>query len=186
MCKERFDGLFCDLPEGHGGAHRCTTASIVAAPTAPDDITEAELEAIKARCEAATPGPWDNAIEIVPEGYALRAQGDPGASLLSVDQDGMGIFDRKEDATFTAHARTDLPRLIAALRKRDAELKEANAGLMRGAHEAISLQDKTDAAKALLAKCVTLLGMITNDLGNRPADIAALLAEIEGADHGSR
>lgn len=156
--------------------------------TPADDITPEEMQAIQQRCDAATPGPWDNAIEIVPEGYALRAQGDPGASLLSVDQDGMGIFDRKDDATFTAHARTDLPRALAALRRRDADFTKVLAERDRAEAAADLRREKRDAAKALLARAATLLadppigGMNPhNDEWLRMS--YALLAEIE-AEYG--
>lgn len=57
-------------------------------------ITETELDAIEARANAATPGPWD----------------EPGFSALDAC-----------DARFVAHARTDVPRLIAEVRRLQSE-----------------------------------------------------------------
>jgi hypothetical protein len=57
-----------------------------------------------------------------------------------------------EDRAFIAASRHDIPALVQAVRERD----------------------------ATIARAVKLLGMITDNLGNRPADIAAFLAEIGG------
>lgn len=64
-------------------------------------LTQEQLEAIRQRAENATPGPWQ--IATTTDGaYAL-------------DTDDMIIaatIERTEDATFIAHARTDIPALL--------------------------------------------------------------------------
>lgn len=53
------------------------------------------LESIRARVEAATPGPWFN---------------DYGT--IGVDDHGIGEMDETPDAEFITHARTDIPALL--------------------------------------------------------------------------
>ena len=63
-------------------------------------ITDAELDAIEARAKAATEGPW-------------LFKNNPQLSQLS---DKYADFKRFDDCVFIAHARTDIPRLVAELR----------------------------------------------------------------------
>lgn len=78
-------------------------------------LTEAELAAIAARCDAATPGPWEvwnarmdlNRIDV--SAYINCV----GSRELWM-QDG---YMRAVDARFVAHAREDVPKLLAALRE---------------------------------------------------------------------
>lgn len=78
-----------------------------------DDQRMAE---IRARCEAATPGAkgggWATG-EHVGEPRALCPFPGGMHSLLALDKDGMAIFARAEDAVFAAHARKDVPELLA-------------------------------------------------------------------------
>jgi len=72
-------------------------------------MDQTRLDAIRARCEAATPGPW-NAIDkgnTVPS-YAIRhfAVGEKCVNVAS------GISPKTGDADFIAHARTDVPDLL--------------------------------------------------------------------------
>ncbi len=75
-----------------------------------------DLDAIKTRCEAATPGPWTTPA--------------PGPYIFEVEaEDDDGPFNVAKwcsptDARFIAHARTDVPALVAEVemwRARDAE-----------------------------------------------------------------
>ena len=59
-----------------------------------------DIEAIKARCEAATEGPWET------DGSQVTCYGGEGAIT-----ERLGIH---EDARFIAHARTDLPAVVEA------------------------------------------------------------------------
>lgn len=68
-------------------------------------MTEKELNAIRARLVAATPGPWTVDDSISSLGY-------------DIDEVPCGVrkaFDRREDADFIAHAPADIAALLAAL-----------------------------------------------------------------------
>lgn len=67
-------------------------------------MTDEELNAIEARCKAATPGPW---------------LGDSGRDIVVRDGgDWVSVFDYKApNAEFIAHARADLPGLLAEVRR---------------------------------------------------------------------
>lgn len=71
-----------------------------------NEITDAELDAIEARADAATPGPWE------------PSKNEPGDVVV--------WGPREDDALFIACARYDVPALVRALRaarKRIAELE---------------------------------------------------------------
>lgn len=82
--------------------------------TAPDPATV--LAEMRARCDAATPGPWHN--------YSVNPKTTPEHAIYSEWLEGIPEAITSEiasllsprDAHFIAHARTDVPRLIAALR----------------------------------------------------------------------
>ena len=77
-----------------------------------------DLDAIKARCEAATQGPW----KVAEPGY--RVARDDGTGFL-VASTFMATDSRDlPDATFIAHARTDVPALVAEVDRLRAELAE--------------------------------------------------------------
>lgn len=63
-------------------------------------MTSKEIDRLLAIARAATPGEWSNALDVVPEGYALTANGRD--SLLSLDNDDMAIFDKPADAAHCA------------------------------------------------------------------------------------
>ena len=75
------------------------------------------LDEIKARAEAATPGPWD-VLQ-----YEARTTCDVIGDRIVVTQV------RKADAKFIAHARTDNPWLIEQLEAKDAEIERLRAAL---------------------------------------------------------
>jgi hypothetical protein len=88
-------------------------------------VTRDELEAIKARAAAATEGPW--------EAYSSSCCPDMGGVSSSkyrvhaAELGNVGHPALLEDAEFMAAARTDVPRLIAALEEaweRIAELED--------------------------------------------------------------
>jgi len=78
-----------------------------------------DLEAIKARCEAATPGPW----EIKDRGHFAYMSGPRHV--------GVGGRWLPADAAFISHAREDVPALIAEVERLRAEVarrKDDDAG----------------------------------------------------------
>lgn len=67
-----------------------------------------DLEAIKARCEAATPGPWVNTGGRFPKINGGPIGGCDVATLFFADG---------ADAAFIAHAREDVPALVAEVER---------------------------------------------------------------------
>ncbi|MBN9607824.1 MAG: hypothetical protein BGO26_10160 [Actinobacteria bacterium 69-20] len=94
-----------------------------------------DLDAIKARLAAATPGPWD----YVGQGWITH----PGTTFAAVGTPDQGMIPCTDaDADLIAHAPTDLAALLAevrALRKRAANLSLERAEF---ADEAQSLRDR--------------------------------------------
>ena len=81
-------------------------------------MTDEQLAEIEAREKAATKGPWNIEQEFVYEGYyKLKIVGLNDFVIPSLE----GI--RGHDAQFIAHARTDIPRLLAAVYEQRAENK---------------------------------------------------------------
>lgn len=104
------------------------------------EVTPAELDAILARADAATPGPWRVIFE--PEAYGTLGGemdpdrvhnifGGPDERTRIVETDGGCYPPRKPDAIFIAHARTDVPALVADNRKLQAKLAAAVAFMER-------------------------------------------------------
>ena len=79
---------------------------------------ELDLDAIEARAEVATPGPWT-----IKRGGVRSSEW-----LLDPDLDGWGHIDFEADAEFIAAARSDVPALVAEVRRLQAERDEARAG----------------------------------------------------------
>jgi hypothetical protein len=128
--------------------------------TAPDDITEAELEAIQARCEAATQ--MAHVRQPNWEAYAL--------GMLS-------------------QCAMDERALLAAVRKRDAEierLRETALQLSCSDERAQHYEAERDAAKALLARAAELIRdmLVWGTNIDCTTESRKVLAEIEGAEHG--
>lgn len=76
-------------------------------------MTHDELQAIKARAEAATPGPWEatlsQTVQIDISGPSLGQR---------YEDDGLRVsYVSESDATFIAHARTDVPALVAEVER---------------------------------------------------------------------
>lgn len=78
------------------------------------------LDAIEARAEAATPGPWVQGHH-VQEPRALCPRDNMFMSLLGLDKDGMAIVAEEADAAFIAHARADVPALVKRVRELERE-----------------------------------------------------------------
>jgi hypothetical protein len=86
-----------------------------------------DLAEIRARCEAATPGPWES-VQDYYDGpwymlYEQRCAGDNKTSDL-FDGRSHYLIDAPNNAAFAAHAREDIPALLAEVERlrADAEL----------------------------------------------------------------
>lgn len=90
------------------------------------EITDAELAAMKARVEATTPGPWRSIFE-------GRDQ-DSGSSFIMTAGDDIYLHSENylgggghfcADQDFIAHARQDMPRLLAEVERLRALVRRA-------------------------------------------------------------
>lgn len=87
-------------------------------------MTEEQLAAIKARCEAAIPGPWFIAGDS--SGLAMELQTSPDWSKGTVIwSSGHGEYAHPDDATgeFIRAAREDVPALLAYIEELEADLR---------------------------------------------------------------
>lgn len=97
-------------------------------------MTDIDLDEIRARAAAATPGPWyaDKEIDGMYAGHktVVRA-GDPppwsgvGLRVVSVGQTRTHLGPAEPNVEFIAHARTDVPALLAHVAELEAERDEA-------------------------------------------------------------
>lgn len=88
-----------------------------------DPMTAADLDAIEQRANAATEGPWENygGGEInqhfsLPEPWATVVSTDVACMAYCYGGSAAGV-ERDEDAEFIAHARDDVPALLAEVRR---------------------------------------------------------------------
>jgi len=88
-------------------------------------ITEKQIEGMEARCDAATEGPWKNdpyPSAHIPKEVIFPQEGVSEARAIvkcfpNGAEQGIAIrVQTKRDAAFIAHARSDMPRLIAEAR----------------------------------------------------------------------
>lgn len=87
-----------------------------------DRLTDQQHADIEARAEAATPGPWEEHTQYGPHFYAyLRGPYLRGVGTLNFG-DGE---DAEADREFVLHARSDVPALLAELRRLKAELAKS-------------------------------------------------------------
>ena len=89
-------------------------------------LTDKYLSEIEARAKAATPGPWQyhrtwqddrHRAMYVMHGYTGRASKHDNPWIADLADD------NNEDAEFIAHAREDIPALLAEIRRLQAELE---------------------------------------------------------------
>lgn len=84
------------------------------------DIRMGWLDEIEKRAQAATPGAWGSKKDVGDRFYVhAPSYGIRDFCCLS------GGFERREDAEFIAHAREDIPRLTAEVRRLSKKLEEA-------------------------------------------------------------
>ena len=84
-------------------------------------MTDPFIEEIKKRVEAATPGPWSwcNDEEEIHSDSMQESSGDPCHIVYN-----MGPIRKKDNAEFIAHARTDIPKLLALVEIYEKTLNE--------------------------------------------------------------
>lgn len=100
-----------------------------------DLLTPEELQAIAARCSGATPGPWtveeDSRPSIMaPVGTGGYMDGGHLATFMAMAKYDAAWGDKSSnsaDANFIAHARTDVPKLLAFIQSLQAELAQTNS-----------------------------------------------------------
>jgi hypothetical protein len=88
--------------------------------TSNNTTADLDLDAIEARVAAATPGPWCTVGAEIFQGVEYMPDASPWIGETCRASGGMG----KADAVFAAHARTDVPALLAEVRRLRAELGE--------------------------------------------------------------
>lgn len=119
-------------------------------------MTKEELEAIGARAEAATEGPWDvSESEVVWAAPGVDAT--PGSSFPDL-QDGAGEFS-EADAAFISHARVDVPALLAYV----AELEQDRNTYKACAESKKTLHETACAGRESAQKRVTDLEAVEKD-----------------------
>jgi hypothetical protein len=97
-------------------------------------LTDAELQAIKARCDAATSGPWEAVVEGRDQSSGSSFIETPLGSTRGYDIEMSGATEADYD--FIAHARQDIPRLLQEIDRLRRELaSRASAANHVGIHE---------------------------------------------------
>jgi len=131
-----------------------------------------DLEAINARCDAATAGPW---VYFPPDSNCAFPQIILGRVRdLLFDQDD----DLPEDAEFIAHARTDLPALVAEV--------ERLRSMIRAEHMPEGYDVPDDATTELAVQCASLEAhlshwtSIANTARAEADSLRARVKELEG------
>lgn len=107
-----------------------------------------DLDAIRARCEAATPGPWGyrnhDKRYLLDDTTDVVGEVNPGktSAAITVFSVASGAL---EDAAFLAHARTDIPALLAYIDEME-RLNGINNRIIVGLLSAIESMSKVDAS----------------------------------------
>ncbi|MGW2209943.1 hypothetical protein [Streptomyces sp. NPDC001781] len=122
--------------------------------TQPDPLTspQLDLDAIEARANAATRGPWKGELELAsPVVYVVQEDGTL-SPLWNAE------WATEADGRFTAHAREDVPALVDEVRRLRAELAAPayRATILREAAEAVAEMD-TDPNTAYAARQLRLM-----------------------------
>lgn len=82
-------------------------------------MTDSELEAIKACCDAATPGPWEVRQSSICHPWTIGPVGRyaVGECFDQKGADGKPRYDAEANAALMAHAREDIPALLAEIER---------------------------------------------------------------------
>lgn len=92
-------------------------------------MTKQELEAIKARADAATPGPWDFVHVYYGEDTILCVHENGTTTAIANAHTVDGEFNGEINAEFIAHARADIPTLVAEVERQTAYIARLEARL---------------------------------------------------------
>lgn len=128
-----------------------------------DPMTPEELQACRDRAEAATPGPWEmSRRDDVMGGFDYFVEAGPLCVAVAAEDArptrGMGA---KRDAAFIAHARTDVPRLLAtidALKERAERSVAIAATASRNFGAEVARADRAEAALAAVCDVLSAHG----------------------------
>lgn len=112
-------------------------------------MTEQQLEAIRARCEAATPGEWRYAV--IHGHHLIVAPPDGPASISELGYfslfEATGISNAA-DLGFVAHAREDVPALLAYIEELEADIRMHKEDRLRLRAENLRLDRELKARRA--------------------------------------
>lgn len=151
------------------------------------DATELDLDAIRARLDAATEGPWR--VDEIARVWADRDPAGWDAFHIAACHDAVGRagHDDEANAEFIAHARTDVERLLAALEAAESSLAGIAALLGRpNITELVRISGKLGyrATRDDVRLLVAVLERVRAQLGDatRNADGHAPLSEAKVVD----
>lgn len=103
-----------------------------------DNTEPLDLDAVEARATSATEGPWKAAdCDVWTEAEHIFG----GTIHSAYDLYPRSGYDRAADAVFIAHARTDVPALVAAVRERDEMLAKISAVVAAGTYSNRELRE---------------------------------------------
>lgn len=145
------------------------------------DPTDAELEAMEKRCEAATKGPWEwFKNQVHPDG-TVGVWGPDGDEICACWGNLAYSTEPTDDADFIAHARSDVPALIAALREARKERDEAEARYVEQLERAdAAVGDRDHRVAHVLTENRLLIEYCLSDGGQLPdLDLSLTAAEVE-------
>lgn len=86
-------------------------------------MSDSHLDTIKARCAAATPGPWWNETGTI-HAPDWRSGAEHGSTCHPAYTFGSNGIDWEADADFIAHARSDIPAMVAEIERLQSELDQ--------------------------------------------------------------
>lgn len=129
-----------------------------------------ELAEIQARCDAATPGPWFVRKVGVADGFFHSV----AYSLVHADTDSVALTEG--NVTFQAHAREDVPKLLAALRESEKWSKFYDLQAQRIMMQRDAATKERDALRARLAQKEQVL---EREAAGWSEQVQALRSEVE-------
>ena len=115
--------------------------TMTAEPDGDAPLSSDELDAIRERAERATPGPWQASVvaQVHPSGRPAVA-----SCHMQISEGGRSpLYDFKANAAFIAHAREDIPRLLAdldAARRALREIADCGRRMATACHARRSVQ----------------------------------------------